>query len=59
MVLPPTDKYVDVPRQSEWNLDPNASYVHICANETIHGKFYVYLLLNSKNVMIYVKLIHF
>lgn len=37
MVIPPTDKYVDIPRQSEWNLDPNASYVHICTNETIHG----------------------
>lgn len=37
LVLPPTDKYVDVPDQSKWNLDPNASYVHICTNETIHG----------------------
>ncbi|XP_072939911.1 phosphoserine aminotransferase [Epargyreus clarus] len=37
LVLPPTDKYVDIPDQSKWNLDPNASYVHICTNETIHG----------------------
>ncbi|XP_063824151.1 probable phosphoserine aminotransferase [Ostrinia nubilalis] len=37
MVIPPTDKYVDIPHQSTWNLDPNASYVHICTNETIHG----------------------
>ncbi|KAF9414494.1 hypothetical protein HW555_007631 [Spodoptera exigua] len=37
MVLPPTDRYVGIPDQSEWNLDPNASYVHICTNETIHG----------------------
>ncbi|KAI5644429.1 aminotransferase class-V domain-containing protein [Phthorimaea operculella] len=37
MVLPPTDKYTDIPAQSSWNLDPNASYVHICGNETIHG----------------------
>nr|ADO79970.1 phosphoserine aminotransferase [Antheraea pernyi] len=37
MVLPATDRYVDIPDQSTWNLDPNASYVHICTNETIHG----------------------
>ncbi|KAJ0178866.1 hypothetical protein K1T71_005641 [Dendrolimus kikuchii] len=37
MVLPPTDKYIDIPDQSTWNLDPNASYVHLCTNETIHG----------------------
>ncbi|XP_045494333.1 probable phosphoserine aminotransferase [Colias croceus] len=37
MVLPPTDRYVGIPDQSTWNLDPNASYVHICGNETIHG----------------------
>lgn len=38
MVLPTTDRYIDIPDQSKWNLDPNASYVHICTNETIHGK---------------------
>ncbi|XP_026737224.1 probable phosphoserine aminotransferase [Trichoplusia ni] len=37
LVLPTTDRYVGIPDQSTWNLDPNASYVHICANETIHG----------------------
>ncbi|XP_013190338.2 probable phosphoserine aminotransferase [Amyelois transitella] len=37
LVLPPTDRYTDIPDQSTWKLDPNASYVHICANETIHG----------------------
>lgn len=37
MVLPTTDKYTGIPDQSTWNLDPNASYVHICTNETIHG----------------------
>ena len=26
-----------IPSQEEWNLDPNASYVYYCANETIHG----------------------
>ncbi|CAH2105616.1 unnamed protein product [Euphydryas editha] len=37
LVLPPTDRYDGIPDQSTWNLDPNASYVHICTNETIHG----------------------
>ncbi|XP_041970823.1 probable phosphoserine aminotransferase [Aricia agestis] len=31
------DKYTGIPDQSEWKLDPNASYVYICTNETIHG----------------------
>ena len=26
-----------VPAQSDWELDPQAAYVHICANETIGG----------------------
>ena len=26
-----------IPKQSEWKLDPEASYVHICSNETIGG----------------------
>ncbi|CAF4959336.1 unnamed protein product [Pieris macdunnoughi] len=37
MVVPATDKHTGIPDQSTWNLDPNASYVHICSNETIHG----------------------
>ncbi|MES2787245.1 MAG: 3-phosphoserine/phosphohydroxythreonine transaminase [Pseudomonadota bacterium] len=26
-----------IPKQSEWKLDPQAAYVHICSNETIGG----------------------
>ncbi|KAK3581590.1 hypothetical protein CHS0354_025118 [Potamilus streckersoni] len=26
-----------IPDQSAWNLNPNASYVYYCANETING----------------------
>lgn len=26
--------------ESEWNLDPEASYVYYCANETVHGEFF-------------------
>ncbi|XP_063377214.1 probable phosphoserine aminotransferase [Cydia fagiglandana] len=37
IVTPPTDRYTEIPDQSTWKLDPNASYVHICTNETIHG----------------------
>jgi phosphoserine aminotransferase len=32
-----------IPRQSEWKLDPQASYVHICSNETIGGVQYHWL----------------
>ena len=32
--------YTEVPRQAAWKLDPNAAYVHICANETIGGVEY-------------------
>jgi phosphoserine aminotransferase len=31
------DQFRHVPKQSTWQLDPNAAYVHICANETIGG----------------------
>ena len=30
-------KFTAIPKQSEWKLDPGASYVHICSNETIGG----------------------
>jgi len=32
--------YTSVPRQDSWKLDPQAAYVHICANETIGGVEY-------------------
>ena len=32
--------YTTIPPRSEWKLDPNAAYVHICANETIGGVEY-------------------
>src|SRR5687768_5172810 len=35
-----SSRYTHVPKQSEWTLDPNAAYVHICANETIGGVEY-------------------
>ena len=30
-------KFTAIPKQGEWKLDPGASYVHICSNETIGG----------------------
>ncbi|KJE92422.1 phosphoserine aminotransferase [Capsaspora owczarzaki ATCC 30864] len=35
--LPANKKYVTVPPQSEWKLNPAASYVYYCANETVDG----------------------
>ena len=32
--------YDRVPARAEWQLDPNAAYVHICSNETIGGVEY-------------------
>jgi len=31
------DKYGSIPDPSTWNLDPEASYVYYCANETVEG----------------------
>ena len=30
-------RYTRVPAQAEWQLDPQAAYVHMCSNETIGG----------------------
>ena len=32
--------FTSIPKQSQWKLDPNAAYVHICSNETIGGVQY-------------------
>lgn len=38
MVLGPKPaKYTTIPEMSQWNLDPEASYIFICENETIDG----------------------
>jgi phosphoserine aminotransferase len=36
-VYPKLDKYGRIPDPSTWSLDPEASYVHYCANETVDG----------------------
>ncbi|KAM7360263.1 phosphoserine aminotransferase [Cochliomyia hominivorax] len=37
LVLPKFSKYTTIPRLNTWNLDPNASYVYYCDNETVDG----------------------
>lgn len=32
--------YTDIPPRADWQLDPNAAYLHITTNETIHGVEY-------------------
>ena len=34
------NRFTHIPKQSSWQLDPNAAYVHICCNETIGGVEY-------------------
>ncbi len=34
------DGYLRIPERATWKLDPQAAYVHICANETIGGVEY-------------------
>jgi phosphoserine aminotransferase len=36
-ILPPSGKYGSIPEQSTWKLNPDASYVYYCDNETIDG----------------------
>ncbi|XP_075454920.1 phosphoserine aminotransferase [Ascaphus truei] len=37
IVHPKLGSYTEIPAQSSWNLNPDASYVYYCANETVHG----------------------
>lgn len=37
IVHPKLSKYTEIPDQSTWELNPDASYVYYCANETVHG----------------------
>ncbi|XP_061396390.1 probable phosphoserine aminotransferase [Musca vetustissima] len=37
VVFPALDKYTTVPRLETWNLDPEASYLYYCDNETVDG----------------------
>ncbi|XP_075154404.1 phosphoserine aminotransferase [Haematobia irritans] len=37
LVLPKFSKYTSVPRMNTWSLDPKASYLYYCDNETVDG----------------------
>ncbi|XP_010223611.1 PREDICTED: centrosomal protein of 78 kDa isoform X2 [Tinamus guttatus] len=37
IVHPKLGTYTKIPDPSTWNLNPDASYVYYCANETVHG----------------------
>ncbi|KAI1900121.1 hypothetical protein AGOR_G00046760 [Albula goreensis] len=37
IVHPKLDSYTKVPDPSSWSLNPSASYVYYCCNETVHG----------------------
>ena len=45
-VLPQTDKYTNIPDPCKWKLNPEAAYVYYCANETVHGMYYLNRLSN-------------
>ncbi|XP_027001514.1 phosphoserine aminotransferase isoform X2 [Tachysurus fulvidraco] len=37
VVNPKPDRYTGIPDSSSWSLNPSASYVYFCCNETVHG----------------------
>ncbi|XP_035496312.2 phosphoserine aminotransferase [Scophthalmus maximus] len=40
IVHPKLDSYTKIPDPGSWTLNPSASYVYYCANETVHGVEY-------------------
>jgi len=47
MVHSKLDKYNRIPSSSEWKLDPEASYIYLCDNETIDGVEFNETVLNE------------
>lgn len=43
MVVPKVSKFTTIPPQETWKLDPNASYVYYCDNETVDGVEFDYI----------------
>nr|XP_033814386.1 phosphoserine aminotransferase isoform X2 [Geotrypetes seraphini] len=37
IVHPKLETYIQIPDPSSWHLNPEASYIYYCANETVHG----------------------
>lgn len=43
IVHPKLDSYTQIPEPCSWALNPEASYVYFCSNETVHGVEYNFL----------------
>uniref|UniRef100_A0A3B4AFK7 phosphoserine transaminase n=1 Tax=Periophthalmus magnuspinnatus TaxID=409849 RepID=A0A3B4AFK7_9GOBI len=43
IVHPKLDSYTKIPDPSSWTLNPSASYVYYCCNETVHGVEYNFI----------------
>lgn len=43
LVLPTSGGYTKIPDKSSWTMDPQASYVYYCANETVDGVEFQYI----------------
>lgn len=43
VVHPKLDRYTKIPEPSSWTLNPAASYVYYCCNETVHGVEYNFI----------------
>lgn len=43
IVHPKLDRYTKIPGPSSWTLNPEASYVYYCCNETVHGVEYNFI----------------
>ncbi|XP_051279145.1 phosphoserine aminotransferase [Dicentrarchus labrax] len=43
IVHPKLDCYTKIPDSSTWTLNPSASYVYYCCNETVHGVEYNFI----------------
>ena len=51
-VLPVVEKYHSIPSVNTWKMDPEASYLYYCDNETIDGKLtHSYIILNKIKVI--------
>lgn len=42
-VVAQPEKFNTIPEQSEWKVNPDAAYIHTCANETIEGVEFPYI----------------
>lgn len=49
-VFPKPAKFTTIPEQSGWNLNPEASYVYYCENETVDGVEFQYVPETKNNV---------